>query len=248
MSGPWAAPKALLAGLGCAQGQHCWAQLHNFGSGCRGQSCVKHEKRRGLLALSWVLSLSSVHAPMACPSHSCYAGQWPVWPGSSPVDCTCWLGLRSSSWPGLALWSLWLTWLPSLALILTWPCWPGSLTWPQTLLISVALSGWLNQTYQTHLLWVLHRLLVRALPLPALLHILPSVMELLIPGSWWFFSFHCLPSKSLELVLWLVLHSKLLKIKLYKSYKRWNHAPWLPGIIWFLGREQDFKVLRFSWS
>lgn len=143
------------------------------------------------------LSLSSAHAPRACPRHDSGARQ-------CPLTQILTYGLLTLPWS----WVFLVTWTSLMASVtgphphLAMPTWASDpphlcgLVW-----LSQLLAG-CHQTCPAHSLWVLLCSLGRALPLPTWLHTLPSVLEVLIPGSWWFFNFHCLPPKGLELMLW----------------------------------------------
>lgn len=165
------------------------AQLCNLGSDCWGKSCVKDARRRGLLTSS--LGCCTMPLVLAWPMlQQClclatYCSDPDLHPWTGHPDLIS--GLLHDR--GLAWWALWLIWLPLLDLILTLPCWLDFLAWPQTFLITMGLSGYLNfwlnlsaVSRPTHLIffwvqWGRYHLLVRALPLPAFFPYLAPALE-----------------------------------------------------------------------
>lgn len=219
--------------VACARGQHwCSTAVQPWFRLLRKQLCGRCEKEGPVDLFAWMLYLSSSHALGPRLSHFAamlVPGNVPFWPRSSAMDWTSWLDLRSFSW----LWTCLVIIVTDLAAIagsdpdpavLTW-----LLAWPQTVFITMGLSGyldfWLNvaavsRPTQLTMPWVLWDSTTFSwgyFPFPPCFHTwhLPcllfwSSMTLLVTGSWWFFSFHFLLCKSLEKVgiLVLVLHNR----------------------------------------
>lgn len=182
------------------------AQLLSFRPGCEGRAVWNVGKAEAL----WPLCLDAVFKLSPCP-HG-LPKSWFLCQAMPSLTQILTHGLLILPWSRVFL----MTWTCLMATVadlttmagtypdLAVPTWlPDLASDPSHLCDLVRLSQLLagcHQTYPTHLLWVLHCLL--GMVLPALLHTLPSVIEVLIPGSWCFFNFHCLPSKSFELILW----------------------------------------------